>query len=95
VGSDRQVRVIDLWAGADREALDDLLAGLLTWARSRGAASAACGEGGLTHVREALVRFGFRPRGPETAIAVSPSGGNAPRPDPNKWYFLLADEDYN
>jgi hypothetical protein len=94
-GSDRQVRVIDLWAGADKEALDDVLAGVLTWSRARGAASVACGEAGVTLLREALVRFGFRQRGPAAAIAVSPQRAHSPRLEPHAWYFMLADEDYN
>jgi hypothetical protein len=95
VGSDRQVRVIDLWAGADEQARDDLLAGLLSWSRSQGAASVACEEAGVKDVRDSLVRFGFRERSHGTTLVISPPGEKSQRLEPHRWYFLLADEDYN
>jgi hypothetical protein len=90
-GTDEQVTLIDLWAGNSPGLRDDLLAGVIGWARSQRAASVASVVAGVRFVEEGLLGFGFRPRGSGPMVAVNPPEA-APQA---KWYFTLGDEDYN
>lgn len=94
-GADRQVNVIDLWPAAAAAVRDDLLAGLLRWARAGGAASVACETAGARQVADGLARFGFRHRGAGSAIVVSAARAGATQPALATWHFLRADEDYD
>jgi hypothetical protein len=92
---DQQVVVVDLFNGPCEGAREDLLAGVVRWARGRGAASVACSLHGLSDLGEMLRRYGFRLRGPEAPIAVLTRAGGPRLADLRDWHFLLADEDYN
>jgi hypothetical protein len=98
MGPKDQVQVVDLWADHAANVADDLLSGLISWARSRDAVSVACDFFGARPLEQGLRRFGFRPRPSLATLSVFPRPGG-PCAGATRWiqdwYFLPGDEDYN
>jgi hypothetical protein len=94
---DEQVTVADLLTDGSDGAADDLLAGLLSWSRRRGAASVAVGCL-APRLERSLRRFGFvrRPGGHSQPVVVRPAdAGRISEAELQDWYLTLGDEDYN
>jgi hypothetical protein len=96
VGGDEQVSVVDVFSdGGEAGAETDMLAGVVRWARARGAASVLFELSGAPRLEEALVDLGFKPRGTGARIAVTTVDGKITSSDVTGWYFQLVDEDFN
>jgi hypothetical protein len=98
-GDDLQVRVADLFVDpAAPGAAEDLLTGLIRWARGSGAASISCESLGAKSLHDMLERFGFVSRECKAQLMVSAKAEVAPAPlvtDARNWYFLRGDENVN
>ena len=93
---DEQAALIDLFRDRSRVRTDDLLAGVVRWARQRGASSVSCDLEGCEDLEAAFLRFGFRHRGETTVRAVIGAEGGPPTSAGLRGCcFLRVDEDYN
>lgn len=85
----------DLFADADGDAMDRVLAAAIRWARSQRAQTLSIWIGASPRVVETLTRFGFRPRsdGPKTTavLVAGYDAGVVKRISESGWYILAAD----
>ena len=91
---DDQVIIADMLTDATDGARDDLLAGVLSWSRARGAASVYVSCLAPRH-GEGLWRLGFVERPEEWEKPVVVRSADAAGAHPAEWDLTLGDEDYN
>jgi len=96
IGENEQVAVVDLLAEETGDVARDLLAGLLSWARQRHAASVAVTCLPTPRFEQSLQQFGFvlRRCDRHLAVARAPSS-DLPHFALKDWHFLTGDEAYD
>jgi hypothetical protein len=97
LGAQEQVMLVDFWHEAGPHAGNDLMGGVVSWARRQQAASIAIETYGNVEVDRLLRRFGFSVRQETMELMVSPSQRSraALMGVLDHWYFVAGDEDYN
>lgn len=96
-GEDEQLRLADWATDGSAGAAEDLLAGMIRWARRNGAASISAESLGAPALEGVLRQFGFvnRECNARLMVTASPAVDPVLRQAAGGWYFLRGDENIN